>query len=285
MSANRTIAENTLGDKISRYAPFRDQLLPHQTALLEQVEKHGYCILPRVFSPQQVAETKRVVAELEAAQAGPASGGGRNLFEGYQTKRVYGIFAKSRDFDKYATHPDVLALNRVLLGGGNLVSAAHSICIDPGQTPQVLHFDDGMYPMPRPRASVSAAIMVSLDPYTENNGATVAVPDSHLWGPERSPEDDEASPVVMPAGSILYFVGQLWHGGGRNTSTAPRNALTIQYCAGYLRPMENQFLAVSPEILRTIDNKPLLDMLGYSVYPPFLGYGEANFILRSSCEL
>ncbi len=71
--------------------------------------------------------------------------------------------------------------------------------------------------------------MVALDEYTLTNGATVMVPKSHTWGHDKTPTPDEALPVIMPAGSIMYFLSTLWHGGGRNTSDGDRMAITVQY--------------------------------------------------------
>lgn len=113
--------------------------------------------------------------------------------------------------------------------------------------------------------------MVPLDPYTATNGATVIVPKSHTWGDDRRPSRSEAEPVILPAGGAMYFLGTLWHGGGRNTSDKSRLALTVQYCEPWMRTTENHMLAVDFEKLEEIPPR-LVDMLGYKVGPPFIGY-------------
>ncbi|KAM0747411.1 phytanoyl-CoA dioxygenase family protein [Meredithblackwellia eburnea MCA 4105] len=278
VKSNRTpskVALYALGDKLARYKPYRDKLTPHQKELLEQVEQEGFVVIENAFSKQDIEEAKRVVREWEEIEAssggGPAAEGGRNPFEGKKTKRLYAIFNKSRAFDKFALHPDVLALNNAILGVGNLVTSAQSITICPGEIPQEIHFDDGVVPLPRPRPPLTMAIMVALDPYTPDNGATVLIPRSHKWEEGRVGQREETQPVIMKEGSLVYFSGQLWHGGGENRSEKERAALTVQYCAGFIRPTENQFLAVSPVHLRDMD-KRLVDMLGYGVFPPFTGY-------------
>lgn len=115
------------------------------------------------------------------------------------------------------------------------------------------------------------AIMVALDPYTELNGATVVVPESHTWGADRVPQVSETRPVVMPRGSLVYFIGTLWHGGGQNRSDAARRALTVQYCQPWLRQLENYFIAVDWEKLPQIP-KQIVDMMGYQVGSPFIGF-------------
>lgn len=117
--------------------------------------------------------------------------------------------------------------------------------------------------------------MVALDEYTTTNGSTVIVPGSHKWDSERRPDRSEATPVTMPAGSIVYFIGTLWHGGGENRSGEGREALTVQYCMSWMRQLENLQLAVDFERLEEIPPR-LVEMMGYKVGSPFLGYCDGR---------
>ena len=54
---------------------------------------------------------------------------------------------------------------------------------------------------------------------TKENGATICIPGSHLWGPDRCPYDHEAVPAELEPGSALIFVGNLYHAGGGNITT------------------------------------------------------------------
>lgn len=51
-----------------------------------------------------------------------------------------------------------------------LLSAFHTISINPGETAQPLHHDDGYIQVPRPRLPFGSAIMVAFDEYTAENG-------------------------------------------------------------------------------------------------------------------
>jgi ectoine hydroxylase-related dioxygenase (phytanoyl-CoA dioxygenase family) len=75
----------------------------------------------------------------------------------------------------------------------------------------------------------------------------------------------------MPAGSMVFFVGTLWHGGGANRSTKPRMCVTAQYCAPYLRQQENFSLSVSRGRVREC-SEHIQRLLGYSIHPPFMGF-------------
>jgi ectoine hydroxylase-related dioxygenase (phytanoyl-CoA dioxygenase family) len=71
----------------------------------------------------------------------------------------------------------------------------------------------------------------------------------------------------------VYFVSTLWHGGGANVSDRPRQSATVQYCNPYIRPIENQILAVDPRKLDAIPRQ-LVDMMGYRHMEPFMGYAD-----------
>jgi ectoine hydroxylase-related dioxygenase (phytanoyl-CoA dioxygenase family) len=62
----------------------------------------------------------------------------------------------------------------------------------------------------------------------------------------------------------------LWHGGGANRSDAARLAITAQYCEPWLRPQEAFTLSTGRDTCSAV-SEDILRMLGYSVYPPFIG--------------
>lgn len=117
--------------------------------------------------------------------------------------------------------------------------------------------------------------MVSLDAYTSTNGATVVVDKSHTWHNDKIPDPAEAAPVIMPSGSIMYFLSTLWHGGGRNTSREDRVAITVQYCQPWIRQVENLMLVVDFDKLDEMPPR-LVEMLGYKVAAPFIGHVDGS---------
>ncbi|KAL2877281.1 hypothetical protein SGCOL_007438 [Colletotrichum sp. CLE4] len=266
--------------------------VPNIEALIAHVEQHGYVIIPAAFSGPEADEAHAEIVRLTSSPetAGPAggfatptndggtltnnstttgdsdsTGGGRNSFEGFKTHRIYALLNKSPVFHKFPTHPALLALNNHFLDPGFLLNAFHSVYIQPGEVPQALHHDDGYV----------GGVMVALDDFTPTNGATVIIPDSHTWGPDTThlPQRKDAIPVVMDKGSAVFFLGTLWHGGGENTSPGPRRALTIQYCQPWMRPLENQILAVEWNKLAGMPRR-LVDLLGYEPGAPFVGYAD-----------
>ena len=229
-----------------------------------QLLRDGYIILEDVV-PAETLDALRDASQPWLEKMG------RNSFEGERTQRIYSLPEKIRAADPFIEHPLILAHLDRLLMPNYLLSQAQVINIMTDSPAQPLHMDDAFYPWPRPRPPLSAATVFAIDDFTEDNGATVAIPGSHLWGEDRMPQpDDKRVKAVMPAGSCILFLGNLWHGGGENRSGADRLALTAQYCEPWARTQENYFLAVSPETVVSVSEN-IRRMLGYSIHPPFIG--------------
>ncbi|MDJ0839481.1 MAG: phytanoyl-CoA dioxygenase family protein [Acidobacteriota bacterium] len=236
---------------------------PAQTeAEFKQLQRDGFIMMHGLYTPEQLDE-------LRAQSAPYLQHMGRNNFEGYKTQRIYNVFSKMRALDSLAEHPRVLALLDKLFMPNYRLSQALLINLLPGEEAQPLHYDDGFYKVPRPRAALGAATILAVDDFTEDNGATVYIPGSHLWG-EGRPDRSKCVPAVMPAGSAIFFLGTLWHGGGGNTSDRPRLAATCQYCEPWLRQQANFTLEIPREIAAQL-SEPIQSMIGYSIHPPFMG--------------
>ncbi|MFE7721299.1 phytanoyl-CoA dioxygenase family protein [Nocardia rhizosphaerihabitans] len=229
---------------------------------LAAVLRDGYVILPDLLTPEQLDDIRESVQPLLYRH-------GRNHFEGHTTQRVYSVLNKTASCDRIADHPRVLALLDRLFLPNYLLSMLQVINILPGEQAQMLHTDDGFYPIPRPRAALGAATIWAIDDFTADNGATDIIAGSHRWG-DRLPVESDRAPVVMSAGSCVFFLGTLWHGGGANRSNRPRLAVTAQYCEPWLRPQEAFTLSTTRDTARRV-SEDLRRMLGYSIHPPFIG--------------
>ena len=239
-------------------------------AILEAVHADGVAVCERVLDADAIAAIR---ADLDRVLETTPTG--RNDFEGYGTKRIYNLFGKTRAFDDLAVHPVLLGVLDDLLGHYQL-SAPTGIQIGPGEPAQGLHTDDSIYPLPQPHGEVVVNPMWAFDDFTRANGATRFVEGSHRWGPERWPT--EADPVLdaeMPAGSVAFYSGSIWHGGGANATDRPRLGVILEYAAAWLRPQENHVVGVAPEVVATLPER-LQELLGYNIYPPFVGYVDGR---------
>lgn len=245
---------------------------PEIAADFETLMRDGYVVIENLID-QSVCET------IQAETARLLNLTGRNNFEGIRTQRVYNVFGKTRCTDRLAEHPRILGLMDRFFRPGFLLSQSQIINILPGEAAQPLHADDNFYRIPRPRQPLGAATIWAIDDFTEENGATVVIPESHRWGEEEPESRDQTIPCVMPAGSVLFFLGTTWHGGGANTTRKPRMAVTHQYCEAYMRQQENYLLELDRPTVRALSPE-LQALVGYSIYPPFMGMVDGMHPLR-----
>jgi hypothetical protein len=231
---------------------------------MAKLEADGFVVFERLVPESLVEEIRADIVPRFRHD------GGRNNFEGFATQRLYALVEKTFSCNPLVEHPLVLALLDRILEANYLLSQLQAINIRPGEAQQPFHFDDAFYLWPRPRRPLGAATIWAIDEFTAENGATVVVPGSHKWADE-TPSPEQARPVVMPPGSVVFFVGTLWHGGGANRTDKGRLCITAQYCAPYLRQQENFALSVSKERVRQC-SEHMQRMLGYSIYGPFMGF-------------
>jgi ectoine hydroxylase-related dioxygenase (phytanoyl-CoA dioxygenase family) len=237
------------------------------TTELAALAADGFVILERVLAP---AELDALRLALEPHLQGQHFG--RNRFEGLRSQRVYALLAKDPVFADLVGHSRILRLLDHLLEPSYLLSAALAIHLGPGEDAQAFHYDDGSYHIPRPRPPVGVSTIWALDDFTADNGATELIPGSHRWAEEAPATDDaRALKMVMPAGSVVVFLGTLWHRGGSNRTDRPRLAITPQYCQPWARQLENMPLAVPLDMAARYPRR-VQELLGFSIHAPLMGY-------------
>lgn len=246
-----------------------------RAAALSAILSTGYVVIKGLLTADAVREIKHALQ--------PWLNGdkfGRNDFEGLRSERVYALLAKSSALAQIIEHPQVLSLIDQLLPPHYLLSAALAINVHPGETPQRWHIDDSssQLPGPRPHPYLGVSTIWALDDFTSTNGATEVLPGSHLWDDSQvsaafsSQDSLKPTPVLMPAGSAVVFLGNLAHRGGANNSMGTRLGITPQYCAPWLRQLENMVLAVPPELAGQYSTR-VQELLGYNTIDPgFMGY-------------
>jgi hypothetical protein len=101
------------------------------------------------------------------------------------------------------------------------IGSLTGIEILPGESDQALHPDDGIYPLKLSGMQLQIDAMWALDDFTVENGATRVVLGSHKdsvrsgYAKPGAADNDRLAQAVMPAGSVLLYLGNTLHGGGR----------------------------------------------------------------------
>ncbi len=223
-------------------------------------------VVPPALLDQARAELK---SYLDATPVGPDD------FAGRRTRRTGGLVARSATCRDIVMHP--LVIDAV----GGLLAHATSfqlhltqvIAIGPGEPAQLVHRDQwafDFFPFPS-GYEVQCNTIWAMTDFTEANGATRLVPGSHRLEDRREFREHDTVPAEMPAGSVLFYTGSLYHGAGANRSDGTRFGLNITYAVSWLRQEENQYLSVPVEIARTLP-EPLLRLMGYARGAYALGY-------------
>jgi len=112
-------------------------------------------------------------------------------------------------------------------------------------------------------------LLVMLDDFTDENGATCLLSGSHRM--RDKPSDEvffrEAVRATAPAGSIVVFDSNLWHAAGVNRTDAPRRALTLAFTRPFIKQQLDYPRALGYD--RGASFSPALrQLLGYNARVP-----------------
>jgi ectoine hydroxylase-related dioxygenase (phytanoyl-CoA dioxygenase family) len=249
-------------------------------ALVETLATEGWVVIENALARDHAAQVRAALVAL----CGPV---GRNAFEGARTQRVYSLLAKTRATDALVEHAAVRGLVDAFLDNA-LLSAGVVVHLHPGEVAQPWHCDGEYFGVPRPRAPIGVSTVWALEDFTADNGATELVARSHVWGDRRLIVDGgtpASHPVggvdapsiraVMPAGSVLVFFDTLFHRAGANHSESARCGVTIQYCQGWARGVENMALAIPRDTVAELSPR-IQDLVGYSIHHAFVGYVDGR---------
>lgn len=244
------------------------------SAPVEQVaailKEHGHVIIEELATRETM---EQLVAELQPhIEATPL---GSNEGFGLKTRRTGRLIERSSTARSLVMHPLVQGVMHKHLGHAHSIQlgATEMISLEPGAPAQFIHKDEMVFesfPFPDDYEVYCNSIWAVTD-FTEENGATRVVPGSHKVEPREYQQSDTV-PAEMKAGSVMIFSGKLWHGGGTNNSNAVRRALAVTTAVGWVRQEENQYLACSREVARTLPE----DLLRYMGYQEAHGYGHAG---------
>jgi ectoine hydroxylase-related dioxygenase (phytanoyl-CoA dioxygenase family) len=255
------------------------------TASVEEISDaliaHGVVIIERLVDPELC---ERMAAELDPWLASTPTGA--DEFSGHNTRRTGALLTRVPSSAALVAHQLILDVVDRTLWPKKTTFQLHltqSIAIGPDSPSQFLHRDHwcfDFFPFPRD-IDVEVATIWALTDFTETNGATRVVPDSHRTPDERKYLPQETLPAEMPRGSVVMYLGSTVHGGGANPSDQTRIGINVDYVLGWLRQEENQYLSYSLDEVRSFPER-IQRLLGYEVGAYALGYIDGG---RSPMEL
>jgi ectoine hydroxylase-related dioxygenase (phytanoyl-CoA dioxygenase family) len=200
---------------------------------------------------------------------------GPDSFSGRRTRRTGGLVARSAACRELIQHPLVLGAVKQVLADSTAfhLHLTQVIAIGPGEPAQPVHRDQwafDFFPFPK-GYEVQCNTLWALTDFTAENGATRVIPGSHRHADRLEYKESDTVPAEMPRGSVLFYTGSLYHGGGANHSGATRIGVNVTYARSWLRQEENQYLSVPLEVARGLPDD-LLRLIGYARGAYALGY-------------
>lgn len=235
--------------------------------LRRELQSEGYCIMPGVLSPDELAEVNTAIERaIEESRRRGVATYTQFLDPNDRNIRLYTLPDFDAIFVELLRRREALQLVRELLGEHFIVSSFTGNIALPGSGSMNLHADQALVIPPPWTEPWAMNIIWCLDDVHEGNGATRFVPGSHRYQRfEDVPPDalENSRAFEAPAGSIIAMDGRLWHTSGCNTSVNKRRALLFAYYAkDFIRPQTNHDAALSEATKARLDDdaKALLGM-------------------------
>jgi len=283
------------GKRYPRLEHFTDLPFPEPTKDLElrraQLREYGFCITKDALSREQLEALRKrlddqAAAELAAEVAYQDGGKGADkAARGYRgddaeadeateeaiapNQRIWLLHNKGKEFLDLLDNPVIEDLVCDCLEEDlPWISNFSANIVRAGAEPQFLHSDQNSVQPPVPFA-IGVNNMFCIDDFTEENGATILIPGSHIAERGLAPDNIYSTKgsiaAVVPAGSCISFDPRLWHASGPSKPGAPirRGCILLMY-RPWARQHNNGVLAVPPSVLEKLSDKHKA-MLGYRV--------------------
>ena len=286
--------------------------------LCADLDEFGYCLVANAIPKATLEEIHTRVRE----QAEEERSRGLTPLDDVQTtsgedgnQYVYMLINKGQVFQELLRQPRLHSLIGHVLGEQYLLSDLGAIITHPSNRQMGMHIDQWFLPTPtRPgrverragsitrrnlhtgppdinpdliNAPVVCNVLWMISDFSIENGATRAVPGSHLSGCSPDPSNPpETVNLTGPAGTAIVFEGRTWHAADFNRSTAPRYAVVTYYCVPMLRQMTNFTYGTRRDVIDSMAPE-LLPLLGFKPWGGIGATGDPHgeFIQRGEDSL
>jgi ectoine hydroxylase-related dioxygenase (phytanoyl-CoA dioxygenase family) len=197
-----------------------------------QLDETGFVLLLGFMSDSLLAELR---AELDRVYADEGDRAGSEFKMEPETKRLANLADKGEVFRRIIAMPEILDYVRHVIGDEFKLSSLNGRAPNPNSDwVQPLHCDAGA--VADAQGFWVCNVIWMLDDFTEENGATRAIPGSHRWRnlPQNVIENPTAPYpgevlITAPAGSVAVVNTHAWHGGTANRSGGPRRCIHAFY--------------------------------------------------------
>jgi ectoine hydroxylase-related dioxygenase (phytanoyl-CoA dioxygenase family) len=198
----------------------------------QDMEERGWCVVDPPISLDLVSALRRELDVAYDACRALQIAKGLPHTEGTAHHLVCFGGAFLALLEQFAAHEFIESF----FGGNYILNTYGAVLNEPGTTAYVgnVHRDLRSHSAGLP---LMMQLIVMLDPFTEENGATYLLRGSHRR-PDK-PADAEfferAERAIGPAGRVVAFDSNLWHAAGANRSSTRRRGLTIAFTRPFIK--------------------------------------------------
>jgi ectoine hydroxylase-related dioxygenase (phytanoyl-CoA dioxygenase family) len=232
-------------------------------AVLEEIRKTGFCVVPDLISAEQCARVRLEYMKILHTEKE------ENLHpSGHQ--RILHLLMKHPIFVDFRCHPFVLAVWRQYLGEDMICSTMTANALWPHSKELYWHVDHPYWTMaqPYPIFPLTGQAIWMIDDFTIENGATAGIAGSHRRPFLPKLEDswtDEATILTGKRGSAILADGAWWHTSRSNKSDETRCAILTTYIRSCCVTQEDMRMQ-----LAALDNpsEEVAHLLGANQYMP-----------------
>jgi ectoine hydroxylase-related dioxygenase (phytanoyl-CoA dioxygenase family) len=236
---------------------------------LARYRRDGYFVRERVFAEAELARLRAAVERVHARVSDAASAEDAAEIERIDGKRYQDLLGSLVKWEWQEARADVRSMEPflhldaeldALVDDPRLWQPAAALCDSdalalftdklnfkrPGGAPFPWHQDSPYFVFECPHVDRLASLQVYLDDATVDNGCLWMIPGSHTRGRLACFEDRgtlgrlytdvdrvlpaaERVPIEAPAGSVIFFNGDVVHGSERNRAETSRRAFVLTY--------------------------------------------------------
>ncbi len=204
-------------------------------SIIKEIDDKGYYIIPNVISPEKADLARQALTGILEQED-------TNVQSDPTVQNVRFLATKHQIFRELMCHPLIVSLWRRYLGEDMVCSSWSGITLHPGHASLAWHVDYPYWSIkaPYPVWNLGGQIIWMLDDFTEENGATGAIPGSHRYNIPPSYGANEWPPdaciLTGKKGSAIVAHGAYWHTVRPNVAQRPRSALVGTYIRSFCIP-------------------------------------------------
>ncbi len=225
---------------------------------IAELEAYGFTIIEPGklgapdLSSRMLEAIKRICEEADAegvAMTGPRTTGEQANWS--YSRFLHYLIARDPSFVEAVMHPVTRTLSRYILGASCRLFASAAFVKRGHAASTFLHVDSAGNPPPLYPYSVVCNVSWILTDYTRENGTFAIVPGSHRYCRHPTASElpqvmggtgaDICIPVCAPAGSLIVFTGNTWHGTYPKVDDSFRAHVAYAFCRNYILPAERYF--------------------------------------------